>query len=81
MSHGYVIIDDYMRTNIPGVYACGELADPNWRQIATSVGQGCMAAMAAEEYLGVIEHSTVGVAAPDAGEGEELLGEAVPAEG
>lgn len=77
--HGYVIIDDHMRTNVGGVYACGEIADPNWRQIATSVGQGCMAAMAAEEYLGVIEHSTVGEAAPDAGEGAPIDGAAVPA--
>lgn len=55
--HGYVIIDERMRTNVPGVYACGEIADPTWKQIATSVGQGCMAAMSAEEYLGVLEAS------------------------
>jgi len=52
--HGYVIIDDHMRTSVPGVYACGEIADPRWRQIATSVGQGAMAGMAVEEALGVL---------------------------
>jgi thioredoxin reductase (NADPH) len=53
--HGYLQIDDRMRTNIPGVYACGEIADPTWKQISTSVGQGAMAGMAVETYLGVLE--------------------------
>jgi thioredoxin reductase (NADPH) len=49
--HGYVITDELMRTSIPGVYAAGEIQDPIYRQIATSVGQGTAAAMQAERWL------------------------------
>ncbi len=48
---GYVITDKYMRTNIEGVYAAGEIQDPIYRQVATSVGQGTMAAMSLERWL------------------------------
>jgi thioredoxin reductase (NADPH) len=47
----YLITDDHMMTNIPGVFAAGEIQDQLWRQIATSVGQGCAAAMACERWL------------------------------
>jgi thioredoxin reductase (NADPH) len=47
----YVITDEMMRTSVPGVFAAGEIQDPIWRQIATSVGQGCAAAMSAERWL------------------------------
>lgn len=47
----YLITDDNMMTNIPGIFAAGEIQDPVWRQIATSVGQGCAAAMACERWL------------------------------
>lgn len=53
--HGYLQIDERMRTSVRGVYACGEIADPTWKQISTSVGQGAMAGMAVETYLGVLE--------------------------
>jgi thioredoxin reductase (NADPH) len=49
--HGYVIVDDRMQTSVPGVFAAGEIMDPVWRQVATSVGQGCQAGMAVEEFL------------------------------
>ena len=49
--HGYVITDDFMRTSVPGVYAAGEIQDPTYRQIATSVGQGTAAAMQLERWL------------------------------
>lgn len=48
---GYVITDEFMRTSVPGVYAAGEIQDPTYRQIATSVGQGCAAAMQCEHWL------------------------------
>jgi thioredoxin reductase (NADPH) len=48
---GYVLVDDRMATNVPGVFAAGEIMDPVYRQIATSVGQGCAAAMSAERWL------------------------------
>jgi thioredoxin reductase (NADPH) len=52
--HGYVQVDERMRTSVAGVFAAGEIMDPNWRQVATSVGQGCMAAMAVEDYLAAL---------------------------
>ena len=53
--HGYVITDEFMRTNVTGVYAAGEIQDPHYRQIATSVGQGVAAAMQLERWLSVQE--------------------------
>ena len=49
--HGYVITDELMRTSVPGVFAAGEIQDAVYRQIATSVGQGCAAAMQTEKWL------------------------------
>lgn len=48
---GYIITDKLMRTNIEGVFAAGEIQDPIYRQVATSVGQGTMAAMSLERWL------------------------------
>ncbi len=47
----YVITDEKMMTSVPGVFAAGEIQDPVFRQIATSVGQGCAAAMMTERWL------------------------------
>jgi thioredoxin reductase (NADPH) len=49
--HGYIITDERMRTSVEGVFAAGEIQDPIYRQIATSVGQGCAAAMMCEKWL------------------------------
>ena len=48
---GYVITDELMRTSVEGAYAAGEIQDPHYRQVATSVGQGCAAAMQVEKWL------------------------------
>jgi len=50
-AEGYVITDKQYRTNIDGVFAAGEIQDPQWKQVATSVGQGCAAALSAEQWL------------------------------
>lgn len=47
----YLITDKHMATNAPGVFAAGEVQDSTFRQIATSVGQGCAAAMMTERWL------------------------------
>ena len=49
--HGYIITDELMRTNVPGIFAAGEIQDPIYRQVATSVGQGTAAAMQLEKWL------------------------------
>lgn len=49
--HGYVITDNLMRTSVEGVFAAGEIQDPIYRQVATSAGQGCAAAMQTEKWL------------------------------
>jgi thioredoxin reductase (NADPH) len=48
---GYLITDKFMQTSVPGVFAAGEIQDPHFRQVATSVGQGCAAAMQCERWL------------------------------
>jgi thioredoxin reductase (NADPH) len=47
----YIITDKHKATSVPGVFAAGEVQDPTFRQIATSVGQGCAAAMMTESWL------------------------------
>lgn len=48
---GYLIVDKLMRTKVPGVYAAGEVADPNFRQVITSAGMGAAAAMQAIHFI------------------------------
>lgn len=49
---GYIITEgNTPRTNIPGVFAAGDVADPLYRQAITAAASGCKAAMEAEKYL------------------------------
>ncbi len=77
--HNYVIVDEHMRTNVPGVYACGEIADPVWRQVATSVGQGAAAGIAVEEYLSGLDAPRTSAEAELEGVGIDATPEDAPA--
>jgi thioredoxin reductase (NADPH) len=48
---GYIVVDRYMQTNVPGVYAAGEVADSHYRQVITSAGMGAAAAIEAGHFL------------------------------
>ncbi|MCC6498731.1 MAG: thioredoxin-disulfide reductase [Anaerolineales bacterium] len=48
---GYIKVNDKMETNVPGVFAAGEAADPHFRQVVTSAGMGAAAAIQATRYL------------------------------
>jgi thioredoxin reductase (NADPH) len=53
---GYVVADDDQRTSVEGVWAAGDVCDWTYRQIATSVGAGCKAALQAEHYIAKLEN-------------------------
>lgn len=55
---GYIIADQRMHTNVPGVFAAGEVADPIFRQVITSAGMGAAAAMQAIHFVEEQEESS-----------------------
>ena len=70
---GHLITDRKYRTNVPGVFAAGEIQDKVFKQVATSVGQGCAAAMSAIRFLEELDAGHIPALHQDPREGVQVI--------
>ncbi len=53
---GEVLVDKFCRTNVPGLFAAGDVTDVPYKQIAIATGEGVKAALSAVSYLNTLPH-------------------------